>query len=216
MTQLGLKNILFGLFLTMIFISCKENDDVPPILTLNGADSLDHILNAFYLDESAEAFDETDGDITENIYVNNEVDENLLGDYLVTYHAVDNAGNEATPVSRYVHVINSAGPYIAWYAAEETQVFPNQENCTYTTYVWVDSTVNYRIEFNNFACDSGLVVYADVADTLILMPYQSIIDSVRNFTLQGSGTINDSLIQLEYKKTTDSVTSYWNAKFIRL
>ncbi|MEZ5082571.1 MAG: hypothetical protein R2750_03865 [Bacteroidales bacterium] len=115
-----------------------------------------------------------------------------------------------------VRVINSAWPYIANYSVvEHSSILPELDSCTYTSYLWVDSTLNYRIEFNNFACDPGLVVFADILDSIIVVPYQLISDSLRSFSLQGSGNINDSSIFIEYKKT-DSISSYRKATFTRL
>lgn len=208
--------LLLFISIFMLVLACKETDDVAPIITLVGADSLDHVLNQAYNDEGATAYDETDGDITNSIYVDNSVDENLFGEYYVTYLAVDQAGNEASSVSRYVKVINSAWPYIAYYnVVEHSSVFPELDSCKYTSSLWVDSTLNYRIEFTNFACEDSLVIFADITDSIIVVPYQLISDSLRNFSLQGSGSINDSSIFIEYKKT-DSISSYRTATFTRL
>ncbi len=53
----------------LIVVSCNKTDDTPPIIFMNGADTLVHILNQPYIDEGATATDETDGNITYNIYV---------------------------------------------------------------------------------------------------------------------------------------------------
>ncbi|MCF8368715.1 MAG: DUF5011 domain-containing protein [Bacteroidales bacterium] len=208
--------VIFGLTLILAFQACKETDDVPPVINLKGADSLDHILNVVYLDAGATAFDEVDGDISDNLYADNQVNDNLLGEYFVTYHVVDKSGNEATPKSRYVQVINAAWTHIDWYAAEENILFPEPATCFYNSYIWVDSTVNNRIVFYNFSCDSTLRAYADIKDTLLVMPFQIVLDSVRDFSLQGSGTINDTLIQLEYTKTSETETAFIKAIFNRL
>ncbi|MEZ5082570.1 MAG: DUF5011 domain-containing protein [Bacteroidales bacterium] len=98
------KKILtqLGLFISILVIvlACKEVDDVPPIITREGADSLNHSLNQPYIDKGATAYDETDGDISRSIYVDNDVDVNFLREYQVIYHAIDKAGNEDKPVSR--------------------------------------------------------------------------------------------------------------------
>ncbi len=91
---------------TVILFACQKNDDVPPILTLNGQDSLSTILNSVYNDAGATATDETDGNISSNIYIDNQVNEDKIGEYTVTYHVVDQAGNEANPITRWVSVYN--------------------------------------------------------------------------------------------------------------
>ncbi|MEZ5195171.1 MAG: hypothetical protein R2764_01835 [Bacteroidales bacterium] len=44
-----LQYILFIGIFTFLF-SCNETDDVPPVITLTGADSLNQILNEPYVD----------------------------------------------------------------------------------------------------------------------------------------------------------------------
>ena len=182
--------------LILIMISCQETDDVPPVITLIGADSVAHVLNDLYIDQGATAIDETDGNISSNIYIDNQVDENKVGEYWVTYKAVDEAGNEALPVSRYVGVINLGEVYMGNYMLTENQVYPNQETCVYQIITNTDSTINYRLLFNTLVCDFGQEVYADVYDSTIILPYQIIQDSISSMYLQGNGTINDSIILL--------------------
>lgn len=216
-----MKKILIPvfLFITVVVLlqACSEKDDVPPLLTIDGADSLEHVLNQTYIDAGASAYDETDGDISKSIYVDNTVDENFMGEYLVTYHVIDKAGNEASPVSRFVNIFNSARPFSASYFVTETNsIFPGQDPCSYNSFVGVDSALNYRIVFYSFACETDLVVYADITENLIVLPYQEFSDSLRNFSLQGSGSINDTLIKIEYRKTDSISSNYRIATFSRL
>ena len=208
-------SILFS-GLILIMASCQETDDVPPVITLIGADSVVQVLNEPYIDQGATAIDETEGNISSKIYIDNQVDENKVGEYLVTYKVVDEAGNEAQPVSRYVDVINLGSVYIGDYMLTENQVCPNQEPCQYQVKVTIDSTLNYRLFFNTLVCDFGQEVYVDVDNETIILPYQLIQDSVSEMYLQGSGTITDSSIYIEYRKITDSTSLLWNAEFIKL
>jgi hypothetical protein len=207
---IGIILIMFG------YQSCKEVDDLPPILTLKGDTLINHPLNTAYVDPGATATDETDGNLTNQIYVENTVNVNLIGNYTITYKVVDEAGNEATPISRTVRVINQGWIYMGTYSLTENQSFPQQENCSYNAVVGADSTINYRIIFTDFACQSGQNIYADVTDTAVVIPFQVWADSVQTFTLQGSGFINDTLISVEYTRKLDNVTSLWNAEFKRL
>ncbi len=92
----------------IIVVSCNKTDDTPPIIFMNGADTLFHVLNQPYDDEGATATDETDGNITYNIYVDNPVNVDKVGWYTVTYKVIDEAGNEAAPATRDVFVYNEA------------------------------------------------------------------------------------------------------------
>lgn len=202
--------------LPLVFSSCSENDDLPPILTMNPPDSVYHVLNEIYNDPGASAIDETDGDLSSNIYIDNQVDEDRVGEYLVSYSVVDKAGNEAAPASRTVFVYNSGVAYYGNYNVSEVQAYPESGTCAFPSYLWVDSTVNNRIVFLDFACGSAWDVYADIHDSIIVMPFQMIEDSLISFSLQGDGTINDSIITMEYKKTNEGITSLWNATYERV
>lgn len=211
-------NFIIGIFLIVItgIISCNKTDNAPPIIFMNGADTVIQVLNQPYIDDGATATDETDGNITHNIYTENLVDENKLGWYTVTYKVVDEAGNEAAPVKRAVSVYNEADIYEDDYRLTEIQQFPNQETCSYNIETTADSTVNFRIVFSDFACNFGQQVYADVYDSLLLIPFQIIADSLSSMGIQGSGSISDTLMQLDYTLKNDTITTLWKAEFIKL
>lgn len=80
-------------------------DTTPPVITLLGDATVTIAVGDTYVDAGATALDDTDGDITANIVVNNPVDSNTEGDYTVTYDVTDAAGNMATQVSRTVRVV---------------------------------------------------------------------------------------------------------------
>lgn len=200
-----------------IVFSCKKNDDVAPIITLIGADSIkSQPLNQVYVDQGATAMDETDGDISENVFVESDVNVDRLGWYTVTYNVVDEGGNSALPISRKVRVINQGYDHDGDFLAHEFKVHPEKDSCIYNTFFDLDSLVNLRMVFTNFACEDSLNVYAEMSGSLLEIPLQFIEDSTHRMSFQGSGFINDTLIYLEYLKTTDSSSSTWNSTFTRL
>ncbi len=203
------------LLAVVLLAACQRTDDVPPVMTLKGADTVFHVLNQTYNDPGVSAIDESDGDITDKVFVDNQVDIDRMGIYGVYYRVVDEAGNEAPSLSRVVIVYNQGIEYAGEYQALEQQVFPGQETCTYPTFLWVDSTLNWRLVFIDFACSSKRPVYADVQDSVIIIPYQVIQDSLVNMIFQGSGSINDTLIFMEYTRTQPQLTSYWRSDFTR-
>ncbi|MBX2910385.1 MAG: DUF5011 domain-containing protein [Chitinophagales bacterium] len=69
-------------------------DSLPPIITLNGNDTIVVLLGGTYTEQGATALDCKDGTITP--VVSGNVDPNTAGNYEVTYIAVDNAGNADT------------------------------------------------------------------------------------------------------------------------
>ena len=199
----------------IIFIGCKKRDDIPPTLTLNGSDTVFQVLNSTYKDAGATATDDIDGNITSNIYISDKVNEDKIGEYTVTYHVVDEAGNEAYPITRRVFVYNQGYIYSGVYSLIESLLYPGNDNCLYDVFINVDSTVNFGLTFNTFACDFGQPVFVQVTDTVVVMPYQILEDSISSMSLQGSGYINDTLIQISYTAAKGTSTELWNATFKR-
>jgi len=79
-------------------------DTTPPVITLVGSSTVSVLLNDTYTDLGATALDDTDGDITANIIINNPVNTSATSTYTVTYDVADDSGNQAARVSRAVIV----------------------------------------------------------------------------------------------------------------
>jgi hypothetical protein len=206
----------FIILIIIIIIGCQKKDDLPPILTLNGEDTLYVVLNSEYDDPGAVATDETDGNITSNVYTGSIVNVDEIGEYTVIYKVVDQAGNEAKPLTRWIFVYNQGYIYSGYYSLKETQVYPESITCQYEIATNVDSTINFGLIFSSFACDYGEMVFAQVSDTTIVLPYQVLADSLISFSIQGNGYINDSLIYINYTLTKNNTTELWNTTFERL
>ena len=80
-----------------------------PVITLLGEATIELIVEATFEDPGATAMDAVDGDLTENIVVDNPVDTAVLGTYTVTYTVTDRSGNPAVPVTRTVTVAARTG-----------------------------------------------------------------------------------------------------------
>ncbi len=79
-------------------------DSTPPVIVLMGEASVSVTQGEEYADDGATAQDDTDGDITSNIIVDNAVDVSIVGTYIVSYSATDLAGNRAE-ITRTVEVV---------------------------------------------------------------------------------------------------------------
>ncbi|WP_323787371.1 reprolysin-like metallopeptidase [Psychroserpens sp.] len=80
-------------------------DTEAPVITLNGASTINLNVGSSYTELGATATDNIDGDLTSSIVVGGDtVDPNLIGTYLVTYNVSDAAGNPAIEVIRTVNV----------------------------------------------------------------------------------------------------------------
>ncbi|MFD1615916.1 M14 family zinc carboxypeptidase, partial [Gelatiniphilus marinus] len=81
-------------------------DTTAPVITLNGASTINLNVGDVYTEQGATATDNKDGDITASIITAGDaVDTNVAGAYIITYNVSDAAGNPATEVTRTVNVI---------------------------------------------------------------------------------------------------------------
>ena len=80
----------------------KEKDKTPPVITLNGANSMEIIQGTAYTEAGATAIDNKDGKV--EVTITGSVNINTVGTYIITYTAKDKAGNIATK-TRTVKVI---------------------------------------------------------------------------------------------------------------
>ena len=79
-------------------------DNMPPVITLNGMDSVMLEVNTSYTEEGAVAIDNVEGDISNDIVITNLVDMSQPGIYFVHYDVTDGSGQMAARVSRTVIV----------------------------------------------------------------------------------------------------------------
>jgi hypothetical protein len=83
-------------------------DSVPPQIILNGSATVTIRQGSTYTDAGATATDNIDGDVSDRIVVNNQVDTSRAGTYSVTYTVTDFAGN--TAVATRTVIVQAAEP----------------------------------------------------------------------------------------------------------
>lgn len=94
------------LVLNTIPIEEQEEDTEAPVITLNGENPMELEVGQEYDEPGATAEDNVDGDLTDEIEIDNsEVNTDEPGEYTVTYTVSDAAGNEAEK-TRTVHVVD--------------------------------------------------------------------------------------------------------------
>jgi hypothetical protein len=96
-------------FLNDGFGNLGLGDAVEPVISIRGQAVVGVPAGSAYVDLGADAEDNIDGDISNQIVVTNNVNTSLVGAYTVTYNVTDFAGNNAPPVSRTVNVTPAAG-----------------------------------------------------------------------------------------------------------
>lgn len=80
-----------------------KTDDQTPVINLKGSQELTWYLGNKYIDPGYEANDNCDGDLTDKVHVDGEVNVSKVGEYHLTYQVSDTAGNTYT-VKRLVKV----------------------------------------------------------------------------------------------------------------
>ncbi|MBI4647905.1 MAG: DUF5011 domain-containing protein [Bacteroidia bacterium] len=97
--------IVHLLFIIITFISaCRKEDLIPPVIKLNGSESIQLDLYELYIEYGATAEDNKDGDLTDRINLINNININRLGKYQVIYSVTDYSGNTEIK-SRSVDVV---------------------------------------------------------------------------------------------------------------
>lgn len=86
-------------------------DDISPTITLNGETNIILSHGTTFDDPGATAYDIFDGDITNLIIAESDVDENIVGMYSILYTVQDSNSNEAS-VSRSVVVVDTSSPLL--------------------------------------------------------------------------------------------------------
>ena len=167
------KNILSLTAIAMIasatiFTGCKKDDTTAPVVTIVGGDQTIS-LQGTYTELGATADDDKDGAITPTI--SGTVDVNHTGVYVITYMAMDAAGNEGTAV-RNVTVKNDVDAMTGGYTCTIVGV-----TASYQQTITASPTLNKRIlfsKFGNYANNTG--IYADIIGTTITLPSQTALN----------------------------------------
>lgn len=81
----------------------KEKVGETPVIKLYGIDNMKIVQNGVYEEYGAIATDKEDGDISDNIKIDNKINVKKPGDYVVTYSVTDKDGN-ITKLDRKVNV----------------------------------------------------------------------------------------------------------------
>lgn len=100
-------------------------DDIPPVITLNGNETIYLIVGNNYTELGAKAIDDKDGDLTDKLEIDGKVDTSKVGSYTIIYKVVDSSGNEANK-TRTIIVKNKP--------AQATQGKDGQNGVIYLTF----------------------------------------------------------------------------------
>jgi prepilin-type N-terminal cleavage/methylation domain-containing protein len=143
-----------GSFNNMKVVSSTSDcstDLVPPVITMNGDNTVNIFVGESYSDMGATAIDDKDGDLTSAITSTGIVNPNIPGTYSIIYSVTDSSGNKANS-TRTINVIDNLGPMITFdpngnavYGKSRTTIINVSDasniNINSLKYVWTTSTV---------------------------------------------------------------------------
>jgi hypothetical protein len=87
-------------------------DEVAPVITLKGEQSVTIKVGENYEDAGATANDDVDGDITQSIEITGMIITGTPGVYTLTFKVKDKSGNAAAPVVRTIKVVKLGPPML--------------------------------------------------------------------------------------------------------
>ncbi|MEI6348386.1 MAG: DUF5011 domain-containing protein [Bacteroidota bacterium] len=143
MKKIALSMTALAVVLAVTFTSCKKDDTSNPVVSVTGSGTTTIDLGTVWVDPGATATDDIDGSITPT--ATGTVDVDKVGEYTITYKAIDKAGNEGT-ATRTVKVKSDL-------LAKSYAVVEHYEDATtsgYTQAVAVSSTGYNKLVFNGF------------------------------------------------------------------
>lgn len=180
-------------------IQTAATDNIAPVITLNGAATINLNIGDTYNELGATATDNVDGNLNSSIVTTGTVDTNIVGIYTVNYNVSDAAGNAATQVSRTINVIDNIAPVITLNGASTINLNVGD------TYTEEGATATDNVDDN---LTPSIVITGNVntntAGTYIVN--YNVSDTAGNAATQVSRTVNVNTVSTEV--CSGGVSSY--------
>jgi len=97
-------------------------DSEAPVITLSGDNPVTIEVGSTYIDDGANASDNYDGDLTSSIVTAILGNDDIVGQFTVTYNVSDSSGNPAVEVIRTVNVVDTTNPIITLLGSDPVTV----------------------------------------------------------------------------------------------
>lgn len=132
------------------------SDPVPPEITLLGEQEITQERRYPFEDPGATASDNLDGDLTDRIVVEGEVDTTTIGDYQLHYSVTDSFGNIGL-ANRVIHIIERTKPIGEEEEAKGKVIYLTFDDGpgAYTQKL-LDVLDKYNVKATFFVCNNGL------------------------------------------------------------
>ena len=163
----------------------------PPVITLQGANPLQVEAGGTYVELGANAFDNPDGDVSDQISISESVNTSVLGPYSVQYSVIDADGN-STVLYRAVEVSDTTSPVIELVGDEQMTI---EANGSFTD-LGATATDSFEGDLTDQISDSGTV------DTTSLGNY-----TITYQVSDSSGNTADASREVSVSDTTAPVIS---------
>ena len=122
-------------------------DTTAPVITLNGASTINLDLGDTYIEQGATAVDNIDGNLTASIIIGGDtVNTSVVASYVVTYNVSDSSANAATQVTRTVAVSEPSNG-----CSGGINLFPYNESFENSLGAWTQSStddIDWTIDSN--------------------------------------------------------------------
>lgn len=189
------------MFLVIILITaCQKEDNIAPELTLEGGDTVTTILNDDFEDPGFQAIDNIEGNISNRVVIDTDLNVDKVGYYEVSYTVIDNAGNQSPVKIRVIKVKNQAEKWSGVYDAKDETVYPGNDTIDFSVSLRIDSLLNYRVYLDRFYKDLQTDIFFDIYPDFedLVIPYQEIAMDTASYYVQGNGTYTDTTFTMNY------------------
>jgi len=182
-----------------LFTQCDRLDNTAPVIKLVGEDTVRLHIGDVYLEEGAIAIDDFDGDITNDIFIDNsDIDTDEIGTYEARYRAVDDNGN-STQLVRLINVYGEANDYVGSYNASSIC-----DTVVSDYIVEVTAFVDNNIVLNNLYNDGTDVLALVTGDLGNSFFIENSLISTTGMLVDGTGTIGNFEFDFNTNNSIDS------------
>lgn len=194
------KIILFLFIFSLLMIYSCGKDESAPVIMLKGDSSINHLLNSEFEEPGFAAFDNEDGDITENV-VASSFDIDKAEEQEINYSVSDAEGNKGE-ITRTIIVYNQANILDGSWTGEYVLPYPNADGITYIDNINSSESINKEFVISDFGGNIGANIIGTLGTTTISFDNQTIDGS--DFSVQQSNiSDNSTKITIEYTIGTD-------------
>ena len=119
--KIGNYEVTYTLPLKKLTRTVVVKDKTSPVITLKGEDVVSLSFGSTYEEAGYEAQDDVDGDVTEKVKIESNIDANKLGNYEISYTVEDSSKNKQTKI-RKITVQDDVAPTITLKGAKNVYV----------------------------------------------------------------------------------------------